>query len=79
MSISIAYNEANVKVCGLYAGLTAEKNGGTHIGVEDVALMRSIPNMCVIEPAGYLGVGSGRTFFGRNMKGRCISGSRRCT
>lgn len=51
VSISIAYNEANVKVCGLYAGLTAEKNGGTHIGVEDVALMRSIPNMCVIEPA----------------------------
>lgn len=51
VSISVAYNEANVKVCGLYAGLTAEKNGGTHIGVEDVALMRSIPGMCVVEPA----------------------------
>lgn len=51
VSISVAYNEANVKVCGLYAGLTAEKNGGTHIGVEDVALMRSIPKMCVVEPA----------------------------
>ena len=44
VSIAVAYNRANVKVCGLYAGLTAEKNGGTHIGVEDVAL-------CVIEPA----------------------------
>lgn len=51
VSIAVAYNRANVKVCGLYAGLTAEKNGGTHIGVEDVALMRSIPNLCVIEPA----------------------------
>ncbi|RGU91102.1 transketolase family protein [Clostridium sp. AF15-17LB] len=51
VSIAVAYNEANVKVCGLYAGLTAEKNGGTHIGVEDVALMRSIPGMCVVEPA----------------------------
>ncbi len=51
VSISVAYNKANVKVCGLYAGLTAEKNGGTHIGVEDVALMRSIPGMCVVEPA----------------------------
>lgn len=51
MSIAVAYNRANVKVCGLYAGLTAEKNGGTHIGVEDVALMRSIPDLCVIEPA----------------------------
>lgn len=50
VSISVAYNKANVKVCGLYAGLTAEKNGGTHIGVEDVALMRSIPEMCVVEP-----------------------------
>lgn len=51
VSIAVAYNRANVKVCGLYAGLTAEKNGGTHIGVEDVALMRSIPDLCVIEPA----------------------------
>lgn len=51
VSIAVAYNKANVKVCGLYAGLTAEKNGGTHIGVEDVALMRSIPDMCVVEPA----------------------------
>lgn len=51
VSIAVAYNKANVKVCGLYAGLTAEKNGGTHIGVEDVALMRSIPGMCVVEPA----------------------------
>jgi transketolase len=50
VSISVAYNEANVKVCGLYAGLTSEKNGGTHISVEDVAIMRSIPNMVVIEP-----------------------------
>lgn len=50
VSIAVAYNKANVKVCGLYAGLTAEKNGGTHIGVEDVALMRSIPDICVVEP-----------------------------
>lgn len=51
VSISVCYNKANVKVCGLYAGLTAEKNGGTHIGVEDVAIMRSFPDMTVVEPA----------------------------
>lgn len=51
VSISVAYNQANVKVCGLYAGLTAEKNGGTHIGVEDVAIMRSFPGMSVVEAA----------------------------
>jgi len=50
VSISVCYNHANVKVCGLYAGLTAEKNGGTHIGVEDVAIMRSFPGMVVVEP-----------------------------
>ena len=51
VSISVCYNHANVKVCGLYAGLTAEKNGGTHIGIEDVAIMRSFPGMVVVEPA----------------------------
>ena len=51
VSISVCYNRANVKVCGLYAGLTAEKNGGTHIGVEDVAMMRSFPGMAVVEAA----------------------------
>ena len=51
VSISVCYNQANVKVCGLYAGLTGEKNGGTHIGIEDVALMRSFPGMTVAEPA----------------------------
>lgn len=50
VSISVCYNHANVKVCGLYAGLTAEKNGGTHIGVEDIAIMRSFPGMLVVEP-----------------------------
>ena len=51
VSIAIAYNKANVKVCGTYAGLTSEKNGGTHISVEDIAIMRAIPNMRVVEPA----------------------------
>ncbi|WP_390437599.1 transketolase family protein [Lactonifactor longoviformis] len=51
VSIAVCYNKANVKVCGLYAGLTAEKNGGTHIGVEDVAIMRSFPGMAVVEAA----------------------------
>ncbi len=51
ISMSIAYNEANVKICGDYAGLTSAKNGGTHISVEDIAIMRSMPNMRVIVPA----------------------------
>jgi len=48
--ISVAYNRFNVKICGEYAGLTSEKNGATHISVEDVAIYRCMPNMTVIDP-----------------------------
>lgn len=51
VSISIAYNKANVKVCGDYASLTTAKNGGTHTSVEDIAIMRAMPNMRVVVPA----------------------------
>ncbi len=48
--ISVAYNNFNVKLIGSYAGLSSEKNGGTHISVMDIAIMRAIPNMTVIAP-----------------------------
>lgn len=47
---SIAYNDYDVKVIGTYAGLTSEKNGGTHISVCDVSIYRSIPRFMVIDP-----------------------------
>lgn len=47
---AVAYNRFNVKLVGSYAGLTSEKNGGTHIGVEDIAIFRCIPNMTVLVP-----------------------------
>lgn len=50
VSISVAYNKFNVKICGSYAGLTTAKNGGTHISVEDIAIYRCMPNMVVIVP-----------------------------
>ena len=48
--MSVAYNKFNVKLVGTYAGLTSEKNGGTHISVLDLAMMRCLPNMTVIVP-----------------------------
>ncbi len=48
---SVAYNKYNVKMIGSYAGLTSEKNGGTHISVEDLAIFRSMPNVIVADPA----------------------------
>jgi transketolase len=51
VTIQVAYAGLNVKVCGLYAGLTSPNTGATHQMVSDVAIMRSIPNMTVVEPA----------------------------
>lgn len=48
---SICYPELNVKVCATHAGLTVGEDGATHQSVEDISLMRSIPNMTVINPA----------------------------
>jgi len=48
--LSIAYAGLNVKIVGTDPGIAAELNGGTHMCTEDVALMRTIPNMTVVEP-----------------------------
>ena len=50
-AMSGAYNRFNVKLVGCYAGLTQEKNGGTHVSFIDIGIMRSIPNMKVIAPS----------------------------
>ncbi len=51
VTIQAAYAGLNVKVCGLYAGLTSPNTGATHQMISDVATMRSIPNLTVVEPA----------------------------
>lgn len=48
---SICYPKVNVKVCATHAGITVGEDGASHQSVEDVSLMRSIPNMTVIVPA----------------------------
>lgn len=47
----VAYAEANVKLVGGYAGLSDYKDGPTHFAVNDVAIMRSMPNLVVLAPA----------------------------
>ena len=51
VSISVAYPKLNVKIVGSYAGLTTPNTGATHQSVEDVAVMRAMPNMVVLEAA----------------------------
>ena len=48
---SICYPKVNVKVCATHAGITVGEDGGSHQSVEDIALMRSIPNMTIVVPA----------------------------
>lgn len=47
---SICYPELNVKIAATHAGLTVGEDGASHQAIEDLSLMRSIPNMTVICP-----------------------------
>jgi len=48
---SLAYANLNVKICATHSGITVGEDGGSHQSVEDIAVMRSIPNLSVIVPA----------------------------
>ncbi|HBV96261.1 MAG: transketolase [Peptococcaceae bacterium BICA1-7] len=48
---SVAYNRLNVKIAATHAGITVGEDGGSHQAIEDIALMRSLPNMTVFVPA----------------------------
>lgn len=48
---SICYPKLNVKIAATHAGLTVGEDGASHQAIEDISLMRSIPNMTVIVPA----------------------------
>lgn len=48
---TICYNNLNVKIAATHGGITVGEDGASHQALEDVSLMRSIPNMVVIVPA----------------------------
>jgi transketolase len=48
--VSVAYNRANVKLVGTHAGVGIGEDGYSQMGLEDVALMRSLPNLVVVQP-----------------------------
>ncbi len=50
---SIAYSEKNVKICASHAGLTLGEDGATHQIMEDIGLMKMLPNMTVINPCDF--------------------------
>ena len=48
---SVCYPNLNVKICGSHAGITVGEDGGTHQMLEDINLMRGLPNMVVFSPS----------------------------
>lgn len=50
---SVAYSKTNVKICASHAGVTLGEDGATHQIMEDLGLMKMLPNMVVINPCDY--------------------------
>lgn len=50
---SVAYSKTNVKICASHAGITLGEDGATHQIMEDIGLMKMLPNMVVINPCDY--------------------------
>ena len=50
---TICYGNLNVKVCGAHGGISVGLDGATHQALEEIAIMRVLPNMTVISPADY--------------------------
>ncbi|MBQ0015784.1 MAG: transketolase family protein [Bacteroidales bacterium] len=49
----LAYSNKNVKICGSHAGISLGEDGATHQTMEDIALMKALPNMTVLVPCDY--------------------------
>ena len=50
---SIAYSDKNVKICASHAGLTLGEDGATHQILEDIGMMKMLPNITVVVPCDY--------------------------
>jgi transketolase len=50
---SVAYSNKNVKICASHAGLTLGEDGATHQNLEDIGMMKMLPNMTVINPCDF--------------------------
>jgi transketolase len=51
--MTVAYSNLNVKLCGSHSGITVGEDGATHQIMEDIGLMKMLPNMVVINPCDY--------------------------
>lgn len=54
MRVSVAYSKANVKIAGAHAGISVGPDGATHQALEDMAIVRVLPNMTVVAPCDWI-------------------------
>lgn len=50
LRVSVCYSEANVKIAGCHAGISVGPDGATHQALEDLAIVRTLPNIIVLSP-----------------------------
>jgi len=53
LRVSVCYNNANVKIGGGHSGITVGPDGATHQSLEEVSLLRALPNMTLVVPCDY--------------------------
>ncbi|HPN67486.1 MAG TPA: transketolase C-terminal domain-containing protein [bacterium] len=53
LRVNVCYNNANVKIAGHHTGLTVGADGATHQALEDIAIVKVLPNICVLSPLDY--------------------------
>jgi transketolase len=51
--MAVAYSNTNVKICGSHAGITLGEDGATHQVMEDLGMIKALPNMVVINPCDF--------------------------
>jgi transketolase len=51
--MAVAYSNMNVKICGSHAGITLGEDGATHQVMEDLGMIKALPNMVVINPCDF--------------------------
>jgi transketolase len=78
--VSICYNKANVKIASTHAGLSTGADGATHQALEDIAIMRCLPNMAVVVPCDAVEARKATSAVA-NLKGPCYLrlGRDKCT
>ncbi|MCX7908126.1 MAG: transketolase family protein [Ignavibacteria bacterium] len=54
LRISVCYNNANVKIGGGHSGITVGPDGATHQSLEELSLLRTLPNMTLVVPCDYI-------------------------